>query len=1422
MKTIKPTTRRRSTIAASSRSNGCHYTMFAAGLLLQLCFIYGESNHLSANVTEQHSLVDIATDQQATELPRPNIASPLGGLPGNDQMSDERAQVMPRRHKTRRKTGANSSTSTSSTVNSNHTNRRKTKPKKRKNAMQTALQSAARKGLEAMIELYDRREPEMLKRGAVLDANDPGALLAQFSASNQTEADAKAAYASLVAAKMFKASTNVEYVAIGRQAPPKISLKKTPLERLCPSREPPRCVPASLRYRTHDGTCNNARRPRWGSAQMPFHRFLAPEYNDGVEGIRRSVTGASLPSARFVSLVVHGSRNEEAPVTMMLALWGQLIDHDLTATAQPRPINGSTPRCCGEDSTHPSCLPIKVPHDDPWLSQLGVRCLEFLRSAPAQRRDCLLSWREQTNQATAYLDASPIYSSNPRSSDNARIFRQGMLLFGRGPPHEDVCFRAALANQCIRPGDSRSGEQPGLLMMHMIWVNEHNQIATRLAALNPHWSDEKVYQETRRIVGALFQHITFREFLPLVLGRDVCRLFDLELETSGYYRGYDSNVNPTVANEFSAAAFRFGHSLIQNTYMRADRNHRFIANNVSLHEDTAEGDFGGPGSLHRLLRGMVNQRALKRDEFITAELTNHLFQTKSFPFGLDLAAINIQRGRDHGLPAYVNWRGPCGLSTIRDWSDLDRVMGPASTNRLRKAYRTIDDIDLFVGGLAERPVVGGIVGPTFACIIAQQFSNLRKGDRFWYENAGFESSFTPAQLESIRQVALSQVLCRALGGGGTLQPFAFLPPDFGQNERLPCETRLMAPIDLDPWAERDPFTNDAANANGTNEEDDDEEDDSEEEEQEEEDNTDKNETEPSMDTTAATAHLTTFSSTTTTTRGPPTILLSPLQGSFINKVDLITNGNTGLQQRPTVIKGQKATATTLTAPTPTILVSNKLDLNPPTATNRPSQPQILVAGATVVDHKLDLKTTTTTKRPSTTKRKQTRKPTTKKRPQTAASISNRPVGGISNNLDFSASRRTVNGSTTTRRRRTRRTATQRDARHGTAYYYQTPAPTDYTDDYDDEHYNSDYDPPPYLAYGYHRPSTTTTTTTTSEPPYAYYPFGGYYTVPSTTPPQPPYPYFDTRRPTLRTRTTTVRRRLSDKLTLSDATSRPRPNENSDLTRPNKPFLKPASGSSSHSSVFSVDFRRSLVVHGSGSPVATAPTSTMVASSVASPSTTNGRNKLSANQLLSELPQRRTFFASNGTRLASLSSSSLPSDLPMKLSESFSTNDYDDYQDYQTTLQTKRDEAIGRPTIERLQEEHDGYLRPEQTHFEPLVRPDSNRLLAYRDYYGDGATRTLPYRQDFTATADRTRNDIDSPLFRPDAPQTVRYASTYNDPLLLDDYSDKFVGLLLLDDSDRHDRRQGHRTIRLKERSIRDDVTTNGPQTDHQTQTRQTT
>lgn len=207
--------------------------------------------------------------------------------------------------------------------------------------------------------------------------------------------------------------------------------------------------------------------------------------------------------------------------------------------------------------------------------------MEFLRSAPAQRSDCLLSWREQTNQVTSFLDASTIYSNSQQNSEKSRKFSNGLLHYGRREASKnDVCWHGALASQCVHSGDIRSAEQPGLLALHHVWVLEHNHIATILSSMNLHWSDEKIYQETRRIIGAMVQHITFREFLPLVLGNEVCKLFSLELKSKGYFTQYDSHVNPNIANAFASAAFRFGHSLIQSSYMRCTRDYHYINNSM--------------------------------------------------------------------------------------------------------------------------------------------------------------------------------------------------------------------------------------------------------------------------------------------------------------------------------------------------------------------------------------------------------------------------------------------------------------------------------------------------------------------------------------------------------------------------------------------------------------------------------------------------------------------------------------------------------------------------------------------------------------------------------------------------------------------------------------------------------------------------
>ena len=96
----------------------------------------------------------------------------------------------------------------------------------------------------------------------------------------------------------------------------------------------------------------------------------------------------------------------------------------------------------------------------------------------------------------------------------------------------------------------------GLACIHTIMLREHNKVAAKLTTINPHWDVNRVFEETRRIIGAQIQHITYNEFLPRVLGLNNLNLFDLDLRTSGYYEGYDESCSATTFTEFATAAFR--------------------------------------------------------------------------------------------------------------------------------------------------------------------------------------------------------------------------------------------------------------------------------------------------------------------------------------------------------------------------------------------------------------------------------------------------------------------------------------------------------------------------------------------------------------------------------------------------------------------------------------------------------------------------------------------------------------------------------------------------------------------------------------------------------------------------------------------------------------------------------------------------
>ena len=337
---------------------------------------------------------------------------------------------------------------------------------------------------------------------------------------------------------------------------------------------------------------------------------------------------------------------------------------------------------------------------------------------------------------------------------------------------------------CFLAGDLRVNEQTALTVMHTIWVREHNRIARVLRANNRQMSSDDIFETARSIVIAQIQKITYKDYLPLILGRAFSRLIPT-------YKGYDPSIFSNVPNAFATAAYRFGHSQIQPFFERLDKSYRSIpAGPLSLVDAFFNNSqFLEHGGTDPILRGLLATPARQVDEFLNTVITTMLFANSSSSPGMDLASLNIQRGRDHGLPTYLTWKQwaktECNLeSDFRN--QLTRI-------RLLQTYGSLNNVDLFVGGLAEEPVSGGIVGATFACIFSKTFTALRDGDRFYYENsASNKASFTAAQRSEIEKASLSRVICDN-SGITQIQRNAFM----ANKRRVSC-SRLQS-VNLNAW-----------------------------------------------------------------------------------------------------------------------------------------------------------------------------------------------------------------------------------------------------------------------------------------------------------------------------------------------------------------------------------------------------------------------------------------------------------------------------------------------------------------------------------------------------------------------------------------------------------------------------------------------
>lgn len=490
----------------------------------------------------------------------------------------------------------------------------------------------------------------------------------------------------------------------------------------------------SAEFAPIDGFANNNLNPEWGSTDTALLRLTTVEYGDGVW----TPAASERPSPRVVSNEVVAQTESivnDRYMTDLVWLWGQFVDHDIDLT---------------ENGTVPEAFPIEVPAGDPWFDPFntGTATIDLNRSIyDTTTGDALGNPRQQINQITAFIDGSNVYGSDEIRAAALRTFAGGQLKTSEGGllpfNAEGLPNAGGTGSNLFLAGDVRANENVALTAMHTLWVREHNRLADEIESSNPEFSDEQIYQQARRIVIAEIQAITYNEFLPTLLG----------FGAIDAYEGYDPEVNPGIANIFSTAAYRLGHSLLSPELLRLnDDGTEIAAGNLPLQSGFFAPQEIVAHGIDSLLKGASSQLAQELDNHIVDDVRNFLFGPPGAG-GFDLASLNIQRGRDHGLPDYNQARIDLGLEAVTTFADITSNVELQQT--LAEVYGDVDNIDVWVGGLAEDHLPSASVGELFHTILVDQFTRLRDGDRFWYE-----ATFSGDELAAIQNTRLSDVLAR--------------------------------------------------------------------------------------------------------------------------------------------------------------------------------------------------------------------------------------------------------------------------------------------------------------------------------------------------------------------------------------------------------------------------------------------------------------------------------------------------------------------------------------------------------------------------------------------------------------------------------------------------------------------------------------
>ena len=505
-----------------------------------------------------------------------------------------------------------------------------------------------------------------------------------------------------------------------------------------------------LTSRTADGTYNDLETPRMGSAGTRFGRNVPiestfPDYDRLMQPNPRTVSRELLTRENFIPA---------ATLNILAAAWIQFMIRDWLS-------HGKSPK------ENPWQVPLA--DDDPWPE----RPMRILRT----REDPTRTPEEEglppthINVDTHWWDGSQIYGSDKETQARVRTGRDGKVKVG---PDGLIPVEP---NTEKHPADE-PGFWIGLAMMHTLFALEHNAICDRLRAEYPRWSDDDLFDHARLINSALLAKIHTVEWTPALLDnpaarlglnanwwglagktvkRLVGRISDSEL-ISGIVGGHTDHfgvpyslteefvavyrMHPLIPDEYAFRSVESGELLLEREFAGvAQRNAMDLMDEVPMPDLFYSFGVAHPGAitLHNYPRGLQN------------------FQR---PDGIpqDLAATDVLRTRELGVPRYNEFRRLLHLEPIRTFEDLTDTR--EWVEELRRVYNDdVEQLDLMIGMYAENPPKGFAFSDMAFRIFVLMASRRLNSDRFLTTDYN-ERIYTRAGIEWVNDTDMSTMLLR--------------------------------------------------------------------------------------------------------------------------------------------------------------------------------------------------------------------------------------------------------------------------------------------------------------------------------------------------------------------------------------------------------------------------------------------------------------------------------------------------------------------------------------------------------------------------------------------------------------------------------------------------------------------------------------